>query len=152
LKPGPSSWNPSTKIRPSSHLSPNFTPTSLQVAMVRPRPAIVRSVTCYVSARRPLVLLATCRASRRQLSPHIQPPYRSLFQASRPAYYASQPSSPGSKQQLKRTPLYDLHVKNGGTLVDFGGYEMPLEYKGTGISDSSIWTRENASIFDVSHM
>jgi aminomethyltransferase len=37
-------------------------------------------------------------------------------------------------------------------MVDFGGYEMPLEYKGMGISETALWTRSKASIFDVGHM
>jgi aminomethyltransferase len=53
---------------------------------------------------------------------------------------------------VKRTPLYDLHVEHGGKLVPFGGYELPVEYPDLSIKDSSIWTREKASIFDVSHM
>ncbi|MCA6520160.1 MAG: glycine cleavage system aminomethyltransferase GcvT, partial [Pseudanabaena sp. M110S1SP2A07QC] len=31
---------------------------------------------------------------------------------------------------LKRTPLYDLHVAAGARLVEFGGWEMPVQYKG----------------------
>ena len=53
---------------------------------------------------------------------------------------------------IKRTPLYDLHVEHGGKMVPFGGYELPVEYPGLSIRDSSIWTREKASMFDVSHM
>lgn len=37
-------------------------------------------------------------------------------------------------------------------MVPFGGYSMPLQYSDQGISASHIWTRENASLFDVSHM
>ena len=51
---------------------------------------------------------------------------------------------------LRRTALYDLHVKEGGTMVEFGGFQMPVQYKGQSISDSVIWTRSKASLFDVS--
>uniref|UniRef100_A0A0N5AW23 Aminomethyltransferase n=1 Tax=Syphacia muris TaxID=451379 RepID=A0A0N5AW23_9BILA len=52
----------------------------------------------------------------------------------------------------KRTCLYDLHVKNGGKMVPFAGYEMPVQYGSHSIADSTIHTRERVSIFDVSHM
>jgi aminomethyltransferase len=51
---------------------------------------------------------------------------------------------------LRKTALYDLHVKNGGTMVEFGGFQMPVQYKGLSISDSVLWTRNKASLFDVS--
>jgi aminomethyltransferase len=52
---------------------------------------------------------------------------------------------------LRRTPLYDAHVKLGGKIVPFAGYEMPVNYP-TGILTEHNWTRENAGLFDVSHM
>ena len=54
-----------------------------------------------------------------------------------------------STGNLRRTALYDLHVKNGGTMVEFGGFQMPVQYKGLSISDSVLWTRNKASLFDV---
>ncbi len=52
---------------------------------------------------------------------------------------------------LKRTPFYDNHVKAGATLVDFGGWEMPIQYP-HGIVDEHLQTRIKSGIFDVSHM
>jgi aminomethyltransferase len=52
---------------------------------------------------------------------------------------------------LNRTPLYDLHVALGAKLVPFAGYEMPVQYP-EGIVAEHRWTRESASLFDVSHM
>ena len=52
---------------------------------------------------------------------------------------------------LKRTLFYDNHVKAGATLVDFGGWEMPIQYP-SGIVDEHIHTRIKSGIFDVSHM
>ncbi len=52
---------------------------------------------------------------------------------------------------LKRTLFYDNHVKAGATLVDFGGWEMPIQYP-AGIVDEHIHTRIKSGIFDVSHM
>jgi len=56
-----------------------------------------------------------------------------------------------SAEILKRTPLYQLHVKLGARLVPFAGYEMPVQYP-TGIVAEHNWTRANAGLFDVSHM
>jgi aminomethyltransferase len=51
---------------------------------------------------------------------------------------------------LKRTPLYESHKKLGGKMVDFGGWEMPIQY--TSIIEEHTATREKAGLFDVSHM
>lgn len=53
--------------------------------------------------------------------------------------------------ELKRTPLYDTHVKAGATMVDFGGWDMPVQYP-TGIVAEHLYTRSSCSLFDVSHM
>ena len=51
----------------------------------------------------------------------------------------------------KRTPLYDLHVELGGKMVDFAGWEMPVQYP-MGIMGEHKQCREKAALFDVSHM
>jgi aminomethyltransferase len=51
---------------------------------------------------------------------------------------------------LKRTPLYDAHVKAGARLVPFGGWEMPVQY--TGIVEEHRTVRTSVGLFDVSHM
>uniref|UniRef100_UPI0026314093 glycine cleavage system aminomethyltransferase GcvT n=1 Tax=uncultured Ruegeria sp. TaxID=259304 RepID=UPI0026314093 len=51
----------------------------------------------------------------------------------------------------KRTPLYSLHVELGGKLVDFAGWEMPVQYP-LGIMGEHRQCREKAALFDVSHM
>ena len=53
--------------------------------------------------------------------------------------------------ELKRTQLYDVHVKAGATMVDFGGWEMPIQYP-EGIVAEHLYTRSVCSLFDVSHM
>ncbi|MFI2770215.1 glycine cleavage system aminomethyltransferase GcvT, partial [Ruegeria faecimaris] len=50
-----------------------------------------------------------------------------------------------------RTPLHGLHVELGGKLVDFAGWEMPVQYP-LGIMGEHAQCRENAAVFDVSHM
>ena len=56
-----------------------------------------------------------------------------------------------SDEALKRTALYDEHVSLGAKLVAFAGYEMPVQYP-MGVLNEHKWTRENAGLFDVSHM
>ena len=53
--------------------------------------------------------------------------------------------------QLKRTQLYETHLAAGATMVDFGGWEMPVQYP-TGIVAEHLYTRHFCSLFDVSHM
>ena len=53
--------------------------------------------------------------------------------------------------ELKRTQLFDVHVNSGATMVDFGGWEMPVQYP-TGIVAEHLYTRHTCSLFDVSHM
>lgn len=50
----------------------------------------------------------------------------------------------------KRTPLYDAHVQAGGKMVEFGGWDMPLNY-GSQIKEHET-VRSAAGVFDVSHM
>ncbi|ORZ23231.1 hypothetical protein BCR42DRAFT_404313 [Absidia repens] len=57
-----------------------------------------------------------------------------------------------TEENVKKTALYDYHVKNGGKMVPFAGYAMPVVYKNMGALASHLHTREKASIFDVSHM
>ncbi len=51
---------------------------------------------------------------------------------------------------MNRTPLYDAHVSAGGKLVDFAGWEMPIQY--SGVVDEYHAVRKAAGLFDVSHM
>ena len=54
--------------------------------------------------------------------------------------------------ELSRTKLHELHVANGGKMVPFGGYSMPVQYSDLSVGESHKWTREKASLFDVGHM
>lgn len=51
---------------------------------------------------------------------------------------------------IKRTPLYDTHVALGGKLVDFAGWEMPIQYEGIKAEHEAV--RTTSGLFDVSHM
>src|SRR3954454_17319058 len=52
--------------------------------------------------------------------------------------------------KLDKLPLDAWHRAHGGRMVPFAGYEMPVQYEG--IMAEHLWTRENAGMFDVSHM
>ena len=56
-----------------------------------------------------------------------------------------------SSADLKTVPLHARHVAAGGRMVPFGGYSLPVQYS-TGIMAEHKWTREQAGLFDVSHM
>ena len=63
-------------------------------------------------------------------------------------------SEPAQKAEIagsERTPLYDLHVENGGKMAPFAGYSMPMQFRG-GIIAEHTHTRARAGLFDVSHM
>jgi aminomethyltransferase len=51
---------------------------------------------------------------------------------------------------MKRTPLFAAHQQLGGKLIEFGGWEMPVQY--SSISDEHLAVREAAGLFDISHM
>ncbi len=51
---------------------------------------------------------------------------------------------------LKRTPIFDQHLELGGRMVEFGGWEMPLQYRS--IIEEHQAVRSRAGLFDVSHM
>ncbi|MCS6988495.1 MAG: glycine cleavage system aminomethyltransferase GcvT [Chloroherpetonaceae bacterium] len=51
---------------------------------------------------------------------------------------------------MKRTPLYDLHKSRGAKFIEFGGFEMPLQYEGIIAEHKAV--RESVGVFDVSHM
>ena len=56
-----------------------------------------------------------------------------------------------TESDLKKTPLYDIHVALGAKIVGFGGYLMPVSYP-SGISAEHAAVRTNVGVFDVSHM
>ncbi len=59
-------------------------------------------------------------------------------------------SDPHSSGPLKRTPLSDVCAERGGKMIDFGGWELPVQF--SGIIDEHVAVRERAGLFDVSHM
>lgn len=59
--------------------------------------------------------------------------------------------SAAENKNLKKTPLYDLHLSLGAKMVEFAGYQMPVQYP-LGVMKEHLHTREKAGLFDVSHM
>jgi len=51
---------------------------------------------------------------------------------------------------MKRTAFYEIHKALGAKIVDFAGFEMPVQY--TGIIDEHLKVRNDVGVFDVSHM
>ncbi len=54
-------------------------------------------------------------------------------------------------KQLHKTVFYDKHVSRGAKMVEFGGWDMPVQYE-SGIVQEHLSTRKQAGLFDVSHM
>lgn len=51
---------------------------------------------------------------------------------------------------MKKTPLYDEHLRLGGKIVEFAGWQMPVQYSGVVAEHATV--RERVGLFDVSHM
>ncbi|MFK4231310.1 glycine cleavage system aminomethyltransferase GcvT [Pseudomonas guariconensis] len=56
-----------------------------------------------------------------------------------------------SNKPLQKTPLHALHLQLGARMVPFAGYDMPVQYP-LGVLKEHLHTREQAGLFDVSHM
>ena len=53
-------------------------------------------------------------------------------------------------RELRKSPLHDRHTALGARMVEFAGWEMPVQYKGIGAEHAAV--RSRAGVFDVSHM
>jgi len=60
------------------------------------------------------------------------------------------PMKERSMTQPGRTPLYDEHIAAGGRMVEFAGYELPVQY--SSLTEEHVAVRTRAGLFDVSHM
>ncbi|MBI2201141.1 MAG: glycine cleavage system aminomethyltransferase GcvT [Armatimonadetes bacterium] len=74
----------------------------------------------------------------------------SIWISPRPTTKKSLRCSGSGTRQLKRTSLFDTHVRSGARMVEFGGWEMPVQY--AGIVEEHRAVRSSAGLFDVSHM
>ncbi len=59
--------------------------------------------------------------------------------------------APTTEHALKRTPLNAMHRRMGARMVDFGGWDMPVQYQ-PGTVQEHLRTRTHCGLFDVSHM
>jgi glycine cleavage system T protein (aminomethyltransferase) len=57
---------------------------------------------------------------------------------------------PPAAETLRRSPLHDRHLAAGAKLIEFAGWEMPVQY--AGIRAEHLAVRAHAGVFDVSHM
>lgn len=55
-----------------------------------------------------------------------------------------------SFENLRKTPLFEMHLKYGGKIIDFGGWALPVQF--SGIIEEHRAVRTAAGLFDVSHM
>jgi hypothetical protein len=108
----------------------------------------IRVTTSLLRSARPNTIYRASIGSSASITRSSRLP-STLYQATSTAvrYYAS-----SSDQANAKTSLYDLHVAKGAKMVPFGGYMMPVQYSDLGVGESHKWTREKASLFDVSHM
>ncbi|KAK9367008.1 hypothetical protein V1509DRAFT_203385 [Lipomyces kononenkoae] len=61
-------------------------------------------------------------------------------------------NSTSTTTPLLKTPLYDLHLAHGASMHPFAGFSMPITYESQSIVESNKWVRNQAGLFDVSHM
>jgi aminomethyltransferase len=82
--------------------------------------------------------------ARRSLKPQLC--------VAKPRLNSRRASTASPSGELRKTPLYDLHMSHGAKMVPFGGFHMPVQYDSLSVSASHHFTRNHASLFDVSHM
>ncbi|HPF34553.1 MAG TPA: glycine cleavage system aminomethyltransferase GcvT [Candidatus Krumholzibacteria bacterium] len=58
--------------------------------------------------------------------------------------------APASPQDLKQTPLTAWHRENGGRMVEYAGFEMPVQYRGVLAEHAAV--RQGVGLFDITHM
>ncbi|MFQ5519254.1 MAG: glycine cleavage system aminomethyltransferase GcvT [Mariprofundus sp.] len=54
--------------------------------------------------------------------------------------------------QLAKTPLFDQHIEQGGKMVPFAGFEMPVQYKNGALKEYTAVRDGSAGLFDITHM
>jgi aminomethyltransferase len=95
-----------------------------------------------------LIVLEKNREYLRKIPPNFRLSSRSYEAKSLSRYISRRRYT----MSLKQTPLYQMHLKYKGRMIDFGGWELPVQYEGMGIIKEHNMVRENAGLFDVSHM
>ncbi|KAG2041322.1 glycine cleavage system T protein [Suillus americanus] len=91
--------------------------------------------------------LSTCTARHFALSGSRCRTHRSL-----PGWINLRGLATSTEGTLRKTGLYDFHIKNDAKMVPFAGYQMPLAYGNVGQVASHTHVRTDAGLFDVGHM
>ncbi|KAL2134340.1 hypothetical protein VTI74DRAFT_469 [Chaetomium olivicolor] len=120
---------------------------TLQGACRTPSHTAVKRYSSRTAAASLLQQSTRLQQSHSLPSPQSRQLPTSFTQPRRNASSSSSPSEP-----LQKTPLYDLHLAHGAKMVPFGGFHMPVQYASLSVSQSHLFTRSHASVFDVSHM
>ena len=113
------------------------------------RPKATRSIYDSLFPVKSRLSFAVSSRTLRLRAPAIEPTI-SIPESICPRRYAS--SSLKASVQLRQTPLHDLHIAHSAKMVPFSGYSMPVQYSDLSLVESHNWTRQKASLFDVSHM
>lgn len=119
------------------------------------KPAPFKSLSTIPIVRVNATLNASASTSRSGFASHFRrhgPVLRVKSEALLPRCRQASSDASASEGGLNHTALYRLHVSNGGKMVPFGGYSMPVQYSDLSVGESHKWTREKASLFDVGHM
>lgn len=77
---------------------------------------------------------------------------RNLRHLLRPFSSSSSANNSATVNSILKTPLYDFHIANGAKMVPFAGWSMPVVYTSQTLSQSHLFCRSSAALFDVSHM
>jgi hypothetical protein len=106
-----------------------------------------------VKHRLSFAVMSQSRLLQQMLWPHARAttmPILALLGSICSCRYASSLSK--DNMQLCQTPLYNLHIAHSAKMIPFAGYSMPVQYSDLSLVESHNWTRQKASLFDVSHM
>src|SRR5438093_5048929 len=96
------------------------------------------------------IALSSRRSSRTKSSEATSRAYCGGLQKCSPSAKPFQAGDLRTEPMPLRTPLYELHRSAGSTFIEFGGWEMPLQF--SGIVAEHLAVRAGAGLFDVSHM
>ncbi|KAL1843166.1 hypothetical protein VTJ49DRAFT_2916 [Mycothermus thermophilus] len=114
------------------------------------RRSMSRAVVSALPARQQQAQQQRQQLCRHQHAPLISSASKGPSPAIQPRRHAS--SSSSAPTELRKTTLYDFHLARGAKMVPFAGFHMPVQYSDQGVSQSHLFTRSHASIFDVGHM
>ncbi|EPS42861.1 hypothetical protein H072_3140 [Dactylellina haptotyla CBS 200.50] len=117
-------------------------------ALSRGRRAIDLSRQCFAQQR----AISTVPRPQQRTAPKSLLAITRQVQSNRSAPVCFVRYASSSSTALQKTPLHALHLRYGGNMVEFGGFEMPVQYSNKGIGENHKYVREKCGLFDVSHM